>query len=211
MKEQKKKKRRGALYHSNNRWKWMAGATAATAAGGITSQASLVTIDLSGNLNPDLTGDGHPDMTIVHVYDSDFYLRIYRLNGVTASRRYRFETPYFLGYMRVGSQTAYYRRNHYTLSGKYHSTVFGTPSLKGSIPIFFKDLRINGGAPTSGSLQVTVSPLSIVLDSLTYNGPNSVRTPGHAVPDQGSSLALLAMGAGGILSFRRWRRVAKAD
>jgi hypothetical protein len=32
-----------------------------------------------------------------------------------------------------------------------------------------------------------------------------VVVPGVAVPDQGSSLALLAMGAGGILALRRWR------
>jgi len=34
----------------------------------------------------------------------------------------------------------------------------------------------------------------VQLDSFTYN-----------TPDQGSSLALLAMGAGGVLALRRWR------
>ena len=51
----------------------MAGATAATAAGVPASQASTITIDLVGNyisgsggnhLNADVTGDGHPDLTI---------------------------------------------------------------------------------------------------------------------------------------------------
>ena len=78
----------------------------------------------------------------------------------------------------------------------------------GSIPVFFKDLHINGGAPTRGSLEVTVGPISphggIQLDSLTYNTPVAGRRV-SAVPDEGSTLALLAMGAGGILAFRRWR------
>ena len=80
----------------------------------------------------------------------------------------------------------------------------------GSIPIFFKDLHINGGALTEGSLQVTafvfgphrtpsfLSMPEIKLDSLTYNTRNNV-------PDQGSPLALLAMGAVGVLALRRWR------
>src|SRR5438477_2931894 len=58
------------LKKNNNRWKWMAGATAA----GVTaSQASTITINLLNNyisgtggnhLNADLTGDGHPDLTM---------------------------------------------------------------------------------------------------------------------------------------------------
>jgi len=72
------------------------------------------------------------------------------------------------------------------------------------MPITFKDLHINNGALTEGSLEVTVTdfgphgPAEIQLDSLTYNTPDNV-------PDQGSSLTLLAMGAGGILALRRWR------
>src|SRR5205823_10786752 len=58
------------LKKSNNRWKWMSGATAA----GVTaSQAGTITVNLLNNfisggggnhLNADLTGDGHPDLTI---------------------------------------------------------------------------------------------------------------------------------------------------
>ncbi|PYK70003.1 MAG: hypothetical protein DME44_13000 [Verrucomicrobia bacterium] len=65
----------------------------------------------------------------------------------------------------------------------------------------FKDLHINGGKLTAGSLEVTVSAghrgdgsPTIQLDSFTYK-----------TPDQGSSLALLAMGVGGILALRRSR------
>src|SRR5437868_9214122 len=36
-------------YKTNDRWKWMAGATAATAAGVTASQAGTITVTLSGN------------------------------------------------------------------------------------------------------------------------------------------------------------------
>ena len=199
----------------------MAGATAATAAGVTASHANTVTINLVDNyistsggnhLNADLTGDGHPDLTIANVYlFSGFYVNGnagVSLNGVRAS--FGNESSGYprvlVAGMRLGSRTAHYYHRYAT---PYRSSVVtGTPSLTGSIPVFFKDLHINGGAPTRGSLEVTVGPISphggIQLDSLTYNTP----TPGSrlaSVPDGGSSLALLAMGAGGILAFRRWR------
>jgi hypothetical protein len=108
-----------------------------------------------------------------------------RLNGVIASA---FHSGFYpLGTVRLGSKTGYFAAGS------------GTPSLNGSIPITFKDLHINNGALTKGSLEVTVSAgdgvkAEVQLDSFTYN-----------TPDQGSSLALLAMGAGGILALRRWR------
>jgi hypothetical protein len=77
-------------------------------------------------------------------------------------------------------------------------------SLNGSIPVTFRDLHINNGTLTKGSLDVTVSAFGphgrteVQLDRLTYNTRDNI-------PDQGSSLALLAMGAGGVLALRRWR------
>src|SRR6476620_2600769 len=77
MKTQKRNDRGLCLQKRNNRWKWMVGATAATAAGVTASQASTITINLVGNyisgsggnhLNADLTGDGQPDMTITGAY-----------------------------------------------------------------------------------------------------------------------------------------------
>ena len=102
------------------------------------------------------------------------------LNGVIAYGRDNGEYP--SGSVQLGSQHG------------FHSGNYGTLSLTGSIPIFFKDLHINGGALTKGSLEVTVQESRVQLDSFTYN-----------TPDQGSSLALLAMGAGGVLALRRWR------
>src|SRR5947208_15254863 len=67
------------LQTRNKRWKWMAGATAATAAGVSASQAGTITINLLNNyisatggnhLNAELTGDGQPDLTIANAYYS---------------------------------------------------------------------------------------------------------------------------------------------
>jgi hypothetical protein len=198
----------------NNRWKWMAGATA-TAAGLASSQAGLVTINLVNNyisaiggnhLNADLTGDGVPDITISHAYVfhrtftrgthyvfSDNIAAVV-LNGVDAAAFAYGDGGGPVG-VRLGSQ---FKTIHYT-SGVTPGQVGSY--LTGSIPISFKDLHLNGGALTHGSLEVTVSALrtadgspTIQLDSFTYR-----------TPDKGSSLGLLAAGVVGLLALRRWR------
>ena len=205
MKTQRENNRGICLQTKSNRWKWMAGATAATAAGVTASQAGTITVNLLNNyisatggnhLNADLTGDGQPDLAIANAFNSVYY-RTYisgalyvaavNLNGVRARA---FFHPYDqIGYVTLGSKSAYF-----FVPSVYAG--YGTSKLVGSIPITFKDLHINGGRQTEGSLEVTVSGVypKIQLDSFTYK-----------TPDQGSSLALLAMGAGGILAFRRWR------
>jgi hypothetical protein len=205
MKTQKKKGEGLYFQKSNNRWKWMAGATAATAAGVTASPANTITVNLLNNyisatggnhLNADLTGDGHLDLTIANAFyyvrkgyypSFDKYFATVDLNGVHAQAY--FNNDYQYGVVLLGSRQAFV----------YHG--YGTYSLMGSIPITFKDLHINNGALTKGSLEVTVSSAgsqfgkaAVQLDSFTYN-----------TPDQGSSLVLLAMGAGGILALRRWR------
>jgi hypothetical protein len=207
MKAQKNQSQRLYLQTRNNRWKWMAGATAATAAGVTAPQAGAITINLVNNyisvggdfhnhLNADLTGDGHPDLTIANAFNGYYYAGV-RLNGVQAFCRFT-NTSGVSAIMLLGSRRASYR---YTVYGDR----FGTASLMGSIPIFFKDLHINGGAPTRGFLQVTVFVSKIDLVSLTYTSNASNPASSRAVPDQGSSLALLAMGATGVLALRRWR------
>jgi hypothetical protein len=200
-------------------WKWMTGATAATAAGVTASQAGMITINLvnnyisgpSGNhLNADLTGDGKPDIIIAQAFNS--YITDFsffggfngfnaiqgagvHLNGVYA---HALASPYPLLGAGLGSQY----RGWNPLSGTYPL------SLTGSIAVSFKDLHINNGALTKGSLEVTVlagfSPLGsgtkVQLDNLSFN-----------VPDQGPSLALLAMGASGVLALRRWRATRKTS
>jgi hypothetical protein len=199
MKTQKKNGQGLYFQKSNNRWKWMAGATAATAAGVTASPASATTIQLLNNyisgiggnhLNADLTGDGKADLAITGAQffriPRNPYCTCYNslaavlLNGIIA-RAYHNGYPYNTA--RVGS--------HY--SGR--SGAYGV-SVTGLIAIFFSDRHIDNGKLTKGWLEVTAfAPVAEVqLDSLTYH-----------TPDQGSSLALLAMGAGGVLALRRRR------
>ncbi len=182
----------------------MAGATAATAAGVTASQANTITVNLLNNyisaaggnhLNADLPGDGQPDLTIANAAYGIFYGTLstgYRyirsasaraaLNGVLASA---YLNHYPFVFFRIGSQFT---------GGSFP---YWPSSLTGSIPISFQDLHINSGRLTHGSLNVTASldgfP-KVQLDSFTYN-----------TPDQGSTLALLAVGASGVLAFRRFR------
>jgi hypothetical protein len=203
MKTQSKKGSGLNLPKRNKRWRWMVGATAATAAGVTTSQASTITLNLVGNfisvadgnhLNPDVTGDGHPDLTITDAFAFHsgtgyraFAVAAARLNGVYAFASFSINDHYAT--VMLGSH----------FKAIYTSELSG--SVMGSVPIFFKDLHINGGRLTKGSLEVTVFTAyngnpKIQLDSVTYNSN---------LPDQGSSRALLAMGAGGVLAMRRWR------
>ena len=196
------------LKAGDDRWKWLAAAAAATVGGVAQSQAGPVTITLSNNfisatggnhLNADLTGDGRADIAITNAFNSvftqfptfqgTFSSARASINGVRA--RAFFHAYDQNGYASLGAKGGYF------FFGA--SSTIGTPTFTGSIAILFKDLHINGGALTAGSLEVTVfGPRPEVrLDSLTYEA--------HGVRDQGSSLALLAMGAGGILALRRLR------
>jgi hypothetical protein len=214
MKIQKKNGKGLYLQKRNNRWKWMAGAAAATA-GATASQATTITVNLLNNyisatggnhLNADLTGDGHPDLTIANAfysvsmpnppfYSFNRYFAQVNLNGIRAAAFV--DNDHGFGYVQLGLET----------KGFYRSGVYFA-SLTGSIPLFFKDLHINGGIPTKGSLEVTVlaqqgGSTEVELDSFTYNTPATGRAA--TLSDQASSLELLAMGAGGILALRRWR------
>ncbi len=179
----------------------MARATVATAAGVGASQASVITINLTNNfisardgnhLNADLTGDGKLDTALNNATFFYSYL---------GSTKYGFHFPRFSaavdinGVVARGYDNGDYPFRSVTL-GLQHRFATGGYSvyLTGSIPISFKDLHINNGKLTSGWLDVTVTPDKVQLDGFAYY-----------TPDQGSTLALLAMGAGGVLSLRRWR------
>jgi len=174
-------------------------ATAATTAGVTASEANTINLvnnfisAFTGNhLNADLTGDGTPDITLT---GAKFF---YTYPGTTTSGFHfaRFSVSVRInGVFAKGYDNGDYPLRSVTLGSQHRFATGGySISLTGSIPISFKDLNINGGKLTNGSLEVTVTPSEVQLDSFSYN-----------TPDQGSSLALLAMGAGGILAFRRLR------
>jgi hypothetical protein len=201
MKTQKNKIQGLYLKKKNNRWKWMAGATAATAAGVTAPPASAITIDLLNNyisafegnhLNADLTGDGHSDVMLT---GANFFLSSTTRIGsgfLKWSAKVNINGVYAQGYDSggypfrweiLGSQYVFSRGNNFP------------PPLEGRIPISFTDPNINGDRLTNGFLEVTVDfERGVHLDSFSYN-----------IPENGSSLALLAIGAGGVLALRRWK------
>jgi hypothetical protein len=92
-------------------------------------------------------------------------------------------------------------------------------------PITFTDRRINGGLPTEAWLQVnafntsatshTVELARLIFDDANTARPYFETIPGvqtewqvSAVPEPGSNLALLALGAGGLTLRRRLKRAA---
>jgi hypothetical protein len=106
---------------------------------------------------------------------------------------------------------------------------FGTSLSPMSIsylnPVTFSDARINGGSPTGGWLQVnafntsatshTVQLSRLIFDNASTTRPGFSSIPGvqtewqvSAVPEPGSNLALLALGAGGLTLRRRLKRSA---
>ena len=187
----------------------MVGATAATAAGAAASHASLVTLNLTNNyisgfggnhLNADLTGDGHPDLTVSGAFT---YLSppIWKFT----SQAYPFYNAYAAVVLNGIIATAFHLADGYGDGGRLGSQFGSSGGLSGSIPIFFKDLHINGGTPTEGSLEVFADRGEIFLDSFTYTSNTPAASVNSAVPDQASSLALLAMGAAGVLALRRRR------
>src|SRR5438046_883589 len=101
----------------------MAGATAVTGIGVTASQASTITINLLNNyisaqggnhLNADLTGDGHPDLTITNAFNGRTYslatgyasIVSVNLNGVHAHAW--FHPIDRVGFVTLGSKGAYF-------------------------------------------------------------------------------------------------------
>jgi hypothetical protein len=92
-------------------------------------------------------------------------------------------------------------------------------------PITFTDPQINDGLPTNAWLQVnafntsavnhTVELARLIFDTESTSRPGFGSVPGvqtewqvSAVPEPGSNLALLALGAGGLTLRRRLKRGA---
>jgi hypothetical protein len=205
--------------------KWLPGAMA-LAATTASSQAATVQITLTGNkisstgaggnqLVADLTGDNTNDILIADMFISTSYASVKIGNWGNAA-----------GWMSAGAGAKYMVDARF---GAVVPAAPGTPLANGPAkqsisylnPVTFSDLRINGGAPTDGWLQVnafntsatshTVELSRLIFDNASTTRPDFSSFPGvqtawevSAVPEASTSLGLLALGAGGLLTRRRF-------
>jgi hypothetical protein len=204
--------------------KWLPGAMA-LAATTASSQAATVQITLTGNkisstgnqLNADLTGDGVADIVLGSAsFNSDsVFAELGQLGGGGG-----FVSAYI-------HDSTFGARARFVTGGVGESgqpTGQGHQSISYLNPVTFSDPGINGGSPTSGWLQVnafnssasshTVELSRLIFDTESTTRPGFTSIPGvqtewvAAVPEPGSNLALLALGAGGLTLRRRLKRVA---
>lgn len=205
----KTQKNKAGLYHykTNDRWKWMAGATAATAAGVTASQASTITVTLSGNFLSSSLGnhlsDAIPASAGGGTMNVSFKSVLNYVKGSTAAAAVTINNVFNQAIVSVHSGVTFFRA---TFGSQRHSNFGPSITLSGTIPITFTDPSINGGATTNGMLMVTDTAgpgfnAEVQLDSFTYKST-------AALPDSGSTLALLAMGAGGVIALRQRRKAA---
>ena len=198
-------------------------ALAATAA---SSQAATVQITLTGNkisttggnqLVADLTGDGIMELE----FDGPNTRYSSMLVGVTLADS--------AGYVSAG-KFAFYVVNagfNYGVGIGTDFEVGGTPRTAMCLnPITFSDSRVNSGALTQAWLEVhafntsasdhTVEFTRLIFDDTSTTRPAFDEIPGtqtewsavSAVPEASTSLGLLALGAGGLLTRRRLKRAA---
>ena len=201
--------------------KWLPGAMA-LAATTASSQAATVQITLTGNkissagnqLVADITGDLVADFQVVSTFRGT--------NGVSVllSPFGRASVGVGNGIIRADAQFGGGGTVTYSISGSGH--LVASSYLN---PITFTDHRINNNTPTAGWLQVnafntsatdhTVEFSRLIFDNASTTAPIGVQTTDEAypafvaaVPEPGSNLALLALGAGGLTLRRRLKRMA---
>ena len=239
----------------NNRWKWMAGATAASAAAATGAHAQIVQITLVDNqvqtfvgvnLNPDLTGTGATVAGLTgrtNLFDSSARgtaglalhvgTRGISANAHAGSRVTTNSTN------RVFAQVRSINQHNVVIKSAKASGSSGSAHIRASllIPLTITSSNVNGGAPTNALLDVeaygqysngeTVALTRLVYDlgdptisestlegEVTAGGSNTVigsTLNGNYTPEEApepSSLALLALGAGGLLARRRLQKAA---
>jgi hypothetical protein len=194
----------------------------ALAASSASSLAATVQITLAGNkisstggneLKADLTGDSTPDVTLTGQGGAAPEWVGALIDGNYVTARFSFGAfradPVFAG-PGVGS---------------FAQVGPSTRSVSYLNPITFTDQRINSGSPTGGWVQVnayntsatnhTVELARLIFDDANTARPSLDAIPGvltgwpvAAVPEPGSNLALLALGAGGLTLRRRLKRAA---
>ncbi len=185
------------------------------------ASAATVQITLTGNmvstaggnqLRADITGDSIADITFANTVNraSSLYIRI---NG---------------GLLFAGFSSASFGADaQFAIGGVGTATAFNRPSaqnLNYLNPITFTDSRINGGVMTNGWLQVnafnstrtdqTLALTRVIFDDASTTRPGFGSIPGAQteavlapIPEP-SGMALLALGAGGMIARRRRQQVA---
>jgi hypothetical protein len=202
--------------------KWLPGAMA-LAATTASSQAATVQITLTGNklsstgnqLNADLTGDLVADTSLSMAQFGTGQVKV-RLGGANREISAKF----------VAGESYYGVDARFAAGVGVESSVGARPkSISYLNPVTFSDARINGGSPTGAWLQVnafntsatsqTVELARLIFDDASTTRPGFSSIPGvqtewqvSAVPEPGSNLALLALGAGGLTLRRRLKRAA---
>lgn len=199
-------------------------------AGASLANGATVQITLTGNqistsggnqLNADVTGDGTLDFVIAGANTAKSvvaknYGAFVDINGNRLSAQNYITTS------GVKGDAQFALGGVGTASEPFDSTGFNIRYLN---PISFTDSRINGGLLTNGFLEVnsisipetsaTVALTRLIFDDGSTAAPvvslgetYSNFEPVSAVPEASSSLALLALGAGGLLTRRRSKRAA---
>jgi hypothetical protein len=205
-------------YKTNNRWKWMAGATATAAAAATSAQANTVTMTLSNNyisvadgnhLSADIFGNGNIFSFSRIAYRGSRYFGTVTFNiqtfkgaGNSAFARAEFDVEFAEATINTAKGAS---TNQTDFS-------YNPVQVTLQVPIKFMDPSVNGGAVTDGLLTITSAAQGIMLDP----GPGSAQITldsfsyevNTSVPEGGSTLALLALGAGGVIALRQRRKTA---
>ena len=174
---------------------WMTGAACAAISQTLPAQAGHITINLTGNYLS-ATGGNH---LISHVTFGNYASPGYAIQYAALNLNSRT----ILGVAFASSGKFIHGAAIASLASSIHISDVPTPPVHASIPITFTgDPRINNGLATPGFVDVTVTDgwgdVKINIDSYSYD----------SVPDQTSTLGLLALGAGGLLALRRSRLAA---
>ena len=189
-----------------------AGASTASGATVQISFANNVVSSATGltNFVADLTGDGNPEVNGL-LANGLAYVGVGR-GGAAAQTLY-------------GSSYRVFLYNGVARPWVVYDIGTGNRGGRGLLPIAFSDSRINAGATTSGWLDVGAlagaTLLEVQIHRLFFDNESTTAPTGltwestgipgwqvSAVPEPGSNLALLALGAGGLTLRRRLKRAA---